>query len=196
MLIHLAPCCMSPWIRTINLISVEIPELSLTLNEGEHLRTRCPYPNKHYFVASAAADRAAKDGFFVETNEPISEFRVITRWMIAGQTPATTHHKFTILDSEFDATSTDATMWGGVYNAWEDRWPDAVPSVAPNKIQPRLELDFEGNIVHGKTDFPLPTLERERVLDRAGSLLSGNRCPSVEAAFRASPLTLSESDLK
>jgi hypothetical protein len=135
-------------------------------------------------VASAAADRAAKDGIFVETDEHISEFNVITQWMIAGQTPATTNHKFTILDSEFDATSTDASMWGSFYNSWEDRWPDVVPPEAPNKIQPRLEMGFEGKVVHGKTDFLLPTLERERVLERAGGLLPGNRCPSVEAVFR------------
>ena len=43
----------------------------------------------------------------------IAKFSVISRWMVAEETPVTTHHKFTILDTDFDATSTDASMWGG-----------------------------------------------------------------------------------
>lgn len=184
MLIHLAPKCHSPWVSDIALISVEIPELSMKLRGGKELRARRPYPNKDYVVASANADRAAKDGFFVESTDPLSEFHVVSKWEVDASVTVVCNHRFTVLDDEFDAVSPDPTMWLGHYQSWERRWPDEVPEVAPIKITPVLKLDQDGRLVSGQEHFLLPTLERKRVLECAGSILPGNRQPSAQFIFK------------
>lgn len=183
MLIHLAPKCYSPWITDVALVSVELPELSMVLHEGEELRARRPYPNKGYLVASAAKDRAAKDGFFIEAVSDLKEFHVISRWAVNADAIFTTQYKFTVLDKEFDAVSHDATLWYGLHKAWGNRWPREVPDIAPTLLQPVLKIDQYGNADTGQDQFLLPSLERARVLELAGSFLPGNRNPGLENVF-------------
>jgi hypothetical protein len=184
MLIHLAPQCHSPWVKDVALISVEIPELSIALHEGKELRARRAYPSKDYLVASAKASRVAKDGFFVESVNKITEFHVISKWVISAGSVATSKHKFTVIDDLYDAISPDPTIWYAHDQSWESRWPDGVPTVAPIKIKPVLKLDELGLAIASQDHFLLPTLERERVLECAGSILMGNRQPSVEHVFK------------
>ena len=184
MLIHIAPQCLSLWGIDVGLISIEISELELTLREGKELRARRPYPNKFYLVASAKADRAAKDGFFVETSEPISEFHVLARWDVNGDEILYTN-RFTILDTDFDATSADPHIWQGISPKWASRWPEQIPYDAPIYLKPVLEIGPQANIVPRNGCFLLPSLERERVVALVGHRYRGNRAPNPEHAFKA-----------
>lgn len=184
MLIHLAPQCHSPWVRDIALISVEIPELAILLSEGKELRTGRPYPNKEYLVASAKADRASKNGFFVESAHKIVEFHVTTKWVINAACVLTSRHKFTVLDDLYDAVSPDATIWYGRHQSWEPRWPDELRHFSPVALKPVLRIDQLGLVIPSQAHFLLPSLERERVLELAGKDLPGNRTPRANSVFK------------
>lgn len=184
MLMHLTPKCHSPFLEDIALRSVEIPELSMTLVGGHHLRCGRPYPNKQYVVASPNSERAVKDGFFVESAKRLSRFHVVTTWVVNSHMTHVVKHHFTILDDQFDAVSSDASLWLAYDKSWGNRWPEQVAAVAPLKITPVLKLDADGQSIDAPVDFKLPTLERDRVLSLVGSILPGSRCPSVASTFR------------
>ena len=183
MLIHIKPLCHAPSVRDIALRSVEIPQLSMTLLGCEHLRCGRPYPNKQYVVASPKSERALKDGLFIEADNHLSRFDVVTTWVINSEAVHVVKHGFTVLEDRFDSVSTDAALWLA-HKSWECRWPKEVPPVAPLLITPVLKFGTDGQAIDTPVAFKLPTLERDRVLRLAGRCYPGNRCPSLSSVFR------------
>ncbi|WP_234053715.1 MULTISPECIES: DUF6012 family protein [unclassified Xanthobacter] len=180
MLLHLTPKAVAA--QEVQLIDVSFPEFDLVLREGTDLKARRPYPNKTWLVASSARERAAKDGILLETQERVSQFTMVTRWAVAAEMVVTQEIAYRILDETHDAASADPCLWYS-FTGWPKRWPDCIPYEAPVRITPTLVLDGSKSI-EAKTahTFPMPTLERERILQHAGMHIP-NRAPKQEAAF-------------
>lgn len=183
MLIHVVPAFYVPAplapLRA-RLLSVAIPELGWG-RAGTALRTGRPYPNKHYWVGSAAGRGAAPVGLLVETRTPIARYTVITQWGDDGVVTATHTVAHTVLDSEHEAVSDLAVLWYGEQGGFESRYPALYAGQAPMAIQPVMDLlpvalggverggdvrdviGPNGFIVERHERFAVPTIERARL---------------------------------
>ena len=190
MLRHVAPKCFCRWSDvSIDLIDVTVPELDLVLHEGTDLRVGHAYPNRGYRVASPHRERAIKDGILIETDKPVREFTMITRWALQAEHILSHSTTYCILDDEFDAASSDPLLRG------PDRWPDSIPRIAPVALRPRLEVGPDGPEHKGAEPFLMPSLDRQHVLAEAGKHLPGNRRLSGKFAFRAGTRSSDQKDI-
>ena len=83
MRLHLVPKIFNKYADvTAELVSVEVPEIGLTLVAGIDIVTRRPYPNKAYHVACRKKGRKAITGLFVDVEEHLANFTVSTTWKV------------------------------------------------------------------------------------------------------------------
>lgn len=180
MLIHVRPRLYSQ-VFSAEIVDVSIEELSLNLIGGVDLVTKRPYPNKGYHVASRKIGRRSVDGLFIEVPARVEEFTVVSHWLHSHGTVVEHVVHYKVLDEEFGAISDDTTMWYGRSEEtgnWSPRWPTGV---WPNPVRYEhmmtleralncerdinIEYDTSGIACFREETFPLPTLERERVIN-------------------------------
>jgi hypothetical protein len=184
MLLHIRPRLFSPF--HVELVDMEIKTLNLCLKGGVDLTTRRPYRNKHYAVACRCEGRKAIDGIFIETSGAVQEMHYTARWAIQGAFVAIHEVYYTLLDGEHDAASDNMVLWYACDPKFGDRWPVWARDLAPVDAEPRMEVvpsrttdrpkkpgyaddvrdEQLGWIVRRRQTFPMPTLERERILSR------------------------------
>lgn len=121
MYIHIAPRMFAGrFSGEVELIDLVCVELGLHLQGSSDLTVRRPYPNKSYHVACRKVGQKAVLGILIETDKPVTEFNVVTRWglKVDDGTAVTTHraHYQLInsepdLDSGSDLFSEDMDIW-------------------------------------------------------------------------------------
>ncbi|WP_180558410.1 DUF6012 family protein [Arsenophonus endosymbiont of Apis mellifera] len=184
MLLHLSP---RYYLRysdiKLDLIDVSIPELNLTLKGDVDIVARTPYPNKCYQIACRKKGRKAINGLFIETDGILTNFTQITRWAVNGEI-ATHKIHFHILDSDFDAITSEIMMWNAFHNTpflsrkseIHENWLPATnqPRMLPileNKKESQREqqrliynlVSDDGFIMERTEFFPIPTVETHRI---------------------------------
>lgn len=202
MLLHIVPRLFACRVNEpqCDLIDVDCPALGLKLRNGIELVARRPYPNKHYLVACRKVGQKAMNGFLIETTERVREFTATTRWAVGGDRIVNHQVQYIVLDDELDAISENMGLWFSTcegLGSWGNRWPDLPKEWTPAAAQPRMELvsrerkgnysdriNGRGQIVERSEIFQVRTIERERIEQRAGLILS-DRIPHVDHAFRA-----------
>jgi hypothetical protein len=196
MLLHIRPRLFSRF-KHVSLIDLAITPLGLHLRGDDDLATRRPYRNKYYAVACRKQGHKAIDGILIETAAPVDEMRYTARWAVEASAILTHHVHYKLLDHDFDAASDDMTLWyassptlGGRSKRWP-AWANDVPPVLAEPIMealpahtgPRVTsedvLDERGLIVCRRQTFPMPTIERARIL----SSQFNERIPQLGAAF-------------
>jgi hypothetical protein len=198
MLIHLIPNILADRSHVpCSLVDVTSPELGLNLIGGKELTARRPYPNKHYLVACRKVGQKAVNGFLVETQGPVREFTVVTRWAVAASHIATHSVRYILADEEFDTVTEEMMLWSATHPSqgeYKSRYPVGVTYGSPLESQPRMEvfkriervgeftdqLDMHGAVIERSEVFRLPTIER----DRLSTSVFGDRMPAIENAFR------------
>ncbi|PLY35848.1 hypothetical protein F164LOC_18310 [Pectobacterium carotovorum] len=209
MLIHLTPRFYLQYdnVQT-DLIDVSIPELNLVLKNGVDLMVKTPYPNKCYKVACRKKGRKAINGLFIETDKPIDDITVITRWSVTGiggydatDTVSHTIH-FHVNDADFDAVTECQFLWNGFNNtpyrkrsSIQENWITAndQPCMYPmlddrnrNRGE-RLNQVFseinENRLITKRVEYyVVPTVERERL---TVPFFGNDRLPAPADAFMA-----------
>ena len=199
MLVHIRPRLYSQNL-TAEIVDLSIDKLGLKLVGGVDLVTKRPYPNKGYHVASRKVGRRSVDGLFIEVASRVEEFTMVTHWLHSYRSIVEHVVHFEVVDREFDAISDDSTMWYGrseKEGGWSPRWPEGV---RPNPVRYEhmmtleralngdrevdIEYDLPGVACFREETFPLPTLERERVINHID--MSGKRLvPEIDHALRA-----------
>lgn len=202
MLIHITPRYYLKYSDVlVDLIDVSIPEISLTLKSGTDITLRTPHPNKNYKVACRKKGLKAINGILIETDKPLSNFTVITRWVVnAGITTHTVHYH--ISDKDFDAVSEEKFLWNGFYGSpFRSRNPSDDENPLSIRQQPSMvtlpddfddeqdemswiynETGEDGLVTQRVEYFTLPTIEPERLtVPFAGN----KRLPPVEHAIQA-----------
>lgn len=208
MLIHLTPRFYLQYCDIqVDLVDIMIPELDVTLKNNVDLMIKTPYPNKCYKVACRKKGRKAINGIFIETNDRLEDFTVITRWSVTGVggegittiVSHTTH--FHVIDSDYDAITECQMLWSGFYNTpYQSRKNSVQENWIPARDQPRmlpLENDdhecerfnqYYNHVNHDsliteRVDFYIvPTVERERLTT---PFFGNDRFPTVEDIFKA-----------
>jgi hypothetical protein len=198
MLIHLIPNILAD--RTdvpCSLVDLTCRELGLNLIGGKELTARRPYPNKNYLVACRKVGQKAVNGFLVETQGPVREFTVVTRWAVAASHIATHSVRYILADEEFDTVTEEMMLWSAPHPSqgeYKSRYPIGFTYGSPLESQPRMEafkrikrvgeftdqLDKHGAVIERSEVFHLPTVER----DRLSRSFFGDRMPAIENAFR------------
>ncbi|RMR16843.1 hypothetical protein ALP90_200106 [Pseudomonas amygdali pv. ulmi] len=198
MLIHLIPNILADRSNVpCSLVDVTSPELGLNLIGGKELTARRPYPNKNYLVACRKIGQKAVNGFLVETQVPLREFTVVTRWAVAARHIAKHSVRYIITDEEFDTVTEEMMLWSATHPSqgeYKSRYPIGFTYGSPLESQPRMEafkrikrvgeftdeLDKHGAVIERSELFRLPTVER----DRLSISFFGDRMPAIESAFR------------
>jgi len=199
MLIHLAPQFLTDENSgpNVEVQTVRIPELDLTLQGGVDLVTRRPYPNKRYQVACRRKGQKAIDGFFIATDARIDRLTVLSNWLINNTEVVTHELHLTVMDEDFQGVTTALKLFHATSHTlggWSSRWPDHLDEITPASGTPRMETNSRtkkgniqdryanGRISHRKEVLVVPTVEEERLMVDASWV---DRMPSVEDAFHA-----------
>jgi hypothetical protein len=200
LLVHVRPRLYSQEL-TAEIVDVSIEKLGVNLAGGIDLVTKRPYPNKGYHVASRKVGRRSVDGLFIEVPARIDEFTMVAHWLHSYGSIVEHIVHYKVLDSQFGAISDDTTMWYGrseKEGGWAPRWPEGVrptpvhyehsmtlerPLSSERSIA--VEYDLSGIACFREETFPLPTLERERVINHID--MCGKRLvPEIEHALKGS----------
>ncbi|MGK7247395.1 DUF6012 family protein [Buttiauxella agrestis] len=202
MLIHLTPRYYLKYSDVqVDIIDVTIPELNLVLKQGSDITIRTPFSNKNYKVACRKKGSKAINGIFIETDEDLQDFTVITRWAVNGAISRHTSH-YHLSDSDFDAVTEEDFLWNGFFNTpYRARCKEMEEIGIPAKRQSSmitLSGDFNSNdddnywvynefdgdgIIRVRTEYiKIPTVERERL---TVPFSGNNRLPAYEDAFDA-----------
>lgn len=167
----------------LDLIDVSVPELNLTLKGDVDIVARTPYPNKCYQIVCRKKGRKAINGIFIETDKKLTNFTQITRWAVNGEI-ATHKIHFHILDSDFDAITSEIMMWHPFYDTpfssrkseIHEKWIPAIDqprmlAILENKKESQREqqrliynlVSDDGFIIERTEFFPIPTVETHRI---------------------------------
>lgn len=202
MLIHLTPRYYLKYSDVqVDILDVTIPELNLVLKQGSDITIRTPFTNKNYKVACRKKGSKAINGIFVETDQYLRNFTVISRWAVNGAISRHTIH-YHLGDNEFDATTEEDLLWNGFFNTpYRARCKELALGGIPVKRQASMitlsgdcnsneddnywvynESDGEG-IIRVRTEYiTLPTVERERLTT---PFFGNKRLPVYKDAFNA-----------
>lgn len=199
MLIHLTPQYLTVNGPIIDLIDVSIPELKLMLKGGIDVVTSRPYADKDIIVVCRKKGRKLRKGFFIETDKPVRQFTVITRWAVDSYVCVHKIH-YNVTDTDFDATTDDIMLWSDFRKtSYKKRVNTNLAELIPAKDQPSMVL-FEDDKLSNRDDmifnitdkihtvierteyFEIPTIERERL---TVPFYGNKRFPDVEDAFIA-----------
>ena len=208
MLIHLTPRFYLQYCDVqVDLVDITIPEFEITLKNNVDLMIKTPYPNKCYKVACRKKGRKAINGIFIETDEWVGDFTVITRWSVTGVdgegittiVSHTTH--FHVNDSDYDAVTECQMLWSDFYNTpYESRKNSIQETWIPARDQPRMfpfdndereserfnqyynHINHNSLITERVEYYTVPTVERERLIV---PFFGNDRFPSKEDVFQA-----------
>lgn len=194
MLLHLRPRLLFPF-KMVDLIDFEVKQLGLCLKGNSDLTTRRPYPNKDYAVACRKQGHKAIDSIFIETNKLLEEWDTTARWAVNASIVVTHKVHYELLEHEFGAASDNSVLWyadSEELGGWSVRRPQWVRDMAPMITDPVMEIfprdvkrpmteDVieQGLIICRRQTFPMPTLERDRVIHTQVA----DRVPAAESAF-------------
>ncbi|MGK3125858.1 DUF6012 family protein [Candidatus Pantoea formicae] len=197
MLIHLTPSFILSYSNiSVDLIDVEIPELSLHLHADRDITVRFPSPNKRLHYVCRKKGRKAIHGILLNTNKAITDLTVITRWAVQGN--VSTHRVHMHFVGDGDAATDVIHLWLGVFNSpFRDRTPAVARNWIPASCQPRLSVnagdrpsvretaiwrraDPAGIIRQQIEYYTAATVEPERLLNPTRS---SGRLPALEDAF-------------
>lgn len=208
MLIHIVPKLFEPpFAVESEVVDVSIPELGLVLDGGKEITARRPYPNKRYLVACKKTGQKAISGIFVEVDDRLETYTVITRWSVNGEviTHVVQHE---IVDSDFDTVSDDMLLWSSWYGTtWQQRWPECYKGDPTRRgREPSMDVlthsdggalkpaDVQDVVCGGQRvimrfeSFAQCTIERERLLEQKGGMNS--RTPKITDAFKAKQVVM------
>lgn len=197
MLVHLNPSFFLNYSNiSVDLIDVEIPELSLNLQNERDITVRFPSPNKRLHYVCRKKGRKAIHGILLNTDRVITDLTVITRWAVQGNVSTHRVHMHIVGD---DTAATDAIhLWSGVFNTpFRDKTPAVASSWVPASCQPRLSVNAgdkpsvrepaiwrradPAGIIRQQTEYyTAATVEPERLLSPVGN---NSRLPALEDAF-------------
>ncbi|MBF8164316.1 hypothetical protein IVE04_24430 [Pseudomonas mendocina] len=195
MLIHLIPAIVSD--LPCSLVDLTCTELNLNLSGGKELAVRRPYPNKNYQVSCRKVGQKAMNGILVETQTPVQEFTVATRWAVAASHIATHRVHYILAEADFDTVTQEMMLWGSLLaeeGEYQCRYPINGVYGSPLESQPKMEafkrikrvgeitdkLGECGALIERFEVFRLPTVERERL----HLCFYGDRMPAIEHAFK------------
>jgi len=202
MLIHLTPRYYLKYSDVqVDILDVTIPELNLVLKQGSDITIKTPFKNKNYKVVCRKKGNKAINGIFIETEQYLQNFTVISRWAVNGEISRHTAH-YHLRDNDFDATTEEDLLWNGFFNTpYRARCKEMEVVGVPVKRQSSMitlsgdfnsneddnywvynEIDGEG-IVRVRTEYiTLPTVERERL---TVPFFGNKRLPEYKDAFDA-----------
>jgi len=114
MYLHLVPKIFHPDFHPCDIISVEIPELSLKLTSSE-LSVGKPYRNKNILVVMRKG-RKAMHGLLVRSPRSLSHFTMISTWRLDGLSDGTITHTVNtyIHDTEYEMVSHSSLLSDGL----------------------------------------------------------------------------------
>ena len=201
-LFHITPTFrLSDKVKACELIRLTIPEMEIELSKCADLVTRTPYANKSLAIAGRRGPRRAQIGMAFAAPRTLLEFTVICTWALDAQRIATHRVTYYLVDTDLDAATDRMALWGrspGIGTDWPNRWPQESMSWEPMTCQPRMDahssqyggsprgnpvtdcLDSSGAIIERIERFPLPTVEKERILEKTRVT---ERFPSLAHAF-------------
>lgn len=200
MLIHITPRFFTGnYAIPVQLVDVTVEPLGFVLRDGVDLAMCQPFPNKRIYVARRKVGRKAMNGLLIDTGAVrIKEFEVITRWAVFAGDVVTHRVKHVVLDEEFDAVSTDMTLWRATCESlggWESRMPALPENAYPASHEPCMaimpedrgrrtgdvsdKLDGAGMIKERHEVFSMPTIQPARLHNRR----LDDRLPEFQDAF-------------
>lgn len=178
MIIHLTPRCYTES-NSIQLDSIEIPELSVFLSSSE-LRTTTPYPNEKYKVGSLVKSDSTVGLILVSQNH-VKQFKAVFTWVDSSTDRVFTHEvTYTINDFDYGAVSDSSCLWGASSRGFASRWIDGQAEI-PLLVNPRLDItpspiikrdnctdiiDADKKVIVRKQSIVMPSIEPERLKER------------------------------
>jgi hypothetical protein len=204
MRLHLVPKIFNKYADvTAELVSVEVPEIRLTLVAGIDIVTRRPYPNKAYHVACRKKGRKAITGLFVDVEEHLANFTVSTTWKVNKKDTLVHKVIYTVADRDYGAVTDDHVLING-FRSFQCRSIGRLEIEAPVHTQPRMDVIFDGGahsrdgsvdilgfysstgmLIERHERITVPTIEVERLSDHMG--IHHDRMPEDSDAFIVDP---------
>mgnify|MGYP004707856963 CR=1 FL=1 len=197
MLIHLSPSFFLNYSNvSVDLIDLEIPELSLHLHAERDITVRFPSPNKRLHYVCRKKGRKAIHGILLNTDKALTDLTVITRWAVQGD--VSTHRVHMHFTGDGDAATDTIHLWHGVFNSpFRDKTPAVARNWIPASCQPRLSVNAgdrpsarepaiwrradPAGIIRQQTEYYTSArVEPERLLSPTRS---NSRLPALEDAF-------------
>ena len=197
MLIHLTPSYYLKYSNiSANLIGVEVPELGLHLRADHDITVRYPSRNKQLHYVCRKKGRKAIYGILLETDRPVTDFTLITRWAVQGN--VSVHRVHMHISGEGEAAADLIHLWSAFSRTtFDSRIPAAARNWTPASCQPRLTVSASdrpserepeiwrradpGGIVREQTEFfTMAAVEPERLVTE---WWGNDRLPPPEDAF-------------
>ena len=197
MLIHLTPSYYLKYSNiSANLIDVEVPELGLHLRADHDITVRYPSRNKQLHYVCRKKGHKAVYGILLETDRPVTDFTLITRWAVQGN--VSVHRVHMHISDEAEAATDLIHLWSAFSRTtFDSRIPAAARNWTPASCQPRLTVSASdrpserepeiwrradpGGIVREQTEFfTMAALEPERLVTE---WWGNDRLPPQEDAF-------------
>lgn len=143
MILHLIPKIMNKFSDVkVQLIGISVPELGLVLEGGVDLKVGKPYPNQTMNVVCKKKGREVFTGFCIETDKQLTEFNVVTEWIIKGkrhQYPLTHQVQYEVV-GEGEVVTDDHVILNMCFRGEGYMLVDAPPS----QTMPRMDILFNG----------------------------------------------------
>lgn len=197
MYIHLTPSFFLKFSNvSVELVDVQIPELDILLQNGREITVRFPSPNKRIHYVCRKKGRRGVQGILLNTDKPVSDITVISRWNVQGS--LTVHRVHMHIEGTDDAATDCIHLWSGeAGRPFGDKTPVCAKEWMPAACQPRMTVTaadkFSGRetaiwrkvdprgIIREQTEFfTAATVEPERLQrDRSWT----DRLPDFEDAF-------------
>jgi len=199
MLIHLTPSYFLQYCNvSVALIDVSVPELGLVLENGKDVTVRFPAPNKRLHYVCRKKGRKAVYGILIETDRPVSDITLITRWAVRGA--VCLHRVHMHITGTDDAVTDVIHLWHAhARTPFGDRSPSCAKGWIPAACQPRLSVAAADRVsqrettiwrradpaglIREQTEFyPVPTVEPDRLTTEGWW---NRRLPVPDDAFTA-----------
>lgn len=143
MILHLIPKIMNKFSDVkVQLVGISVPELDLVLEGGVDLKVGKPYPNQTMNVVCKKKGREVFKGFCIETDKQLTEFNVVTKWIIKDkrhQYPLTHQVQYEVV-GEGEVVTDDHMIMNLCLRGDNDTLADAPPTIT----MPRMDILFGG----------------------------------------------------
>ncbi|MDS1820758.1 DUF6012 family protein [Vibrio parahaemolyticus] len=154
MLYHITPQirCSKYGNIAIELLDITIPELDLNLKEGSDVVVRKPYPNKNYLVACRKIGKKAIDGILINSEVKLSEYTVITRWVLNRELVISHVVKNRVLDDEHELVSDNmCNLYGTTIDNknYPHRFPQWFLDANVSPLQANTCMDIDSQVIEG-----------------------------------------------
>lgn len=140
MLIHLTPSFFLQYANiSVKLVDVVVPELGIHLEEGKDITVRFPAPNKRLHYVCRKKGRRAIYGILLNTDKPVTDITVITRWAVQGH--ISVHRVHMHITGTGEAATDVIQLWSAVRGtSFVDCTPPGAGNWVPASCQPRLTV--------------------------------------------------------